>query len=83
MGPNAKKLKFFDNNYLMIGKDFFLYEHKSDDKLIIDANLNVLTNKVLLILTVNNEIIEKYGCLDSAVINIEKKGKYYWGLTMD
>ena len=75
---NAKKLKFFDNNYLMIEKDFFLYEHKSDDKLIIDANLNVLTNKVLLILTVNNEIIKKYGCLDSAVINIEKKGKYYF-----
>ena len=62
----------------MIEKDFFLYEHKSDDKLIIDANLNVLTNKVLLILTVNNEIIKKYGCLDSAVINIEKKGKYYF-----
>ena len=78
---NAKKLKFFDNNYLQIEKDFFLYEHNSDDKLIIDTKMNFYKyNDILLILTENNEKIKTFYNYDrySFKINIEKKGKYYF-----
>ena len=78
---NAKKLKFFDNNYLQIEKDFFVYEHNSDEKLVLEAGLSVSVHNILLILTENNENIKTFFLNydnDSIKINIEKKGKYYF-----
>ena len=79
---NAKKLKFFDNNYFQIEKDFFVYEHNSDEKLVLEAGLSVsVHNNILFILTENNENIKTFFLNydnDSIKINIEKKGKYYF-----
>ena len=78
---NAKKLKIFDNNYLMIEEDYFIYEHNSDETLYLSTSIiKTYFYDVLLILTENNENIKTFYHYNGDLynINITKKGKYYF-----
>ena len=78
---NAKKLKIFDNNYLMIEEDYFIYEHNIDETLYLSTSIiKTYFYDVLLILTENNENIKTFYHYNGDLynINITKKGKYYF-----
>jgi len=78
----AKKLKFFDKICFIPKKDYFIYEHLTDDKLIFHlTNFDEgRTHVKSMIVTRNNEIIEKfsYGWGDFHEIILDKKGIYFF-----
>ena len=78
---NAIQLKLFDNIIFKPEKDYFIYEHLTEEKNILYIDVFKDDEKdLLLILTENNENIKIYkdiNSLNSFEINLEKKGKYF------
>ena len=78
---NAKQLKLFNNILFKPEKDYFFYEHLTEEKLplYIDAYEGEY-NDLLLILTENSENIKIFNDINnenSFDICLEKKGKYF------
>ena len=77
---NPIKLKFFDKIIFNPEKDYFVYDHLVDEKLVIyiDIDLNKY-GKIFVTSTGNNGIIKKYGFYRITLqeINFEKKGRYF------
>ena len=78
----VKKLKFFDKIILTSEKGYFMYEHLTDDKLILHIE-TFAENKIkenVMIVTRDNEIIKKlfYSIGDILEIILDKKGTYFF-----
>ena len=77
----AKKLKFFEKIFFEPEKDYFIYEHLSNEKLVFqienfDQGIN---NENTMIVTKNNDIIDKNFYEECKILEIvfEKKGVYF------
>ena len=77
---NGIKFKLFDIIHFRPENDYFIYEHLTEEKLIILIDIyQKESNNILLILTDDKTNLKTfyYYIGDSIEINIEKKGKYF------
>ena len=77
----AKKLKFFEKIFFEPGKDYFIYEHLSNEKFVfqIENFFKAISDEKAIIITKNNDIVDKYFYEESKLQEIifEKKGLYF------
>ena len=76
---NIIKLKFFQEHYFFPEKDIFIYEHLSDEELILHLYINDKMNLRVIQCNESNENnkIIYYNFDDLHEIIFDKKGKYY------